>query len=65
VINLAYEQGALTSSGTWHWILVPIATIVLLSLGTILFAQSTDRIFNPRVRAKHDSETETSAAEMS
>jgi len=64
VINLAYEQGALSASSTWHWILVPIATIVLLSLGTILFAQSTDRIFNPRVRAKHDSETETTTAEL-
>jgi peptide/nickel transport system permease protein len=64
IINLAHEQGALASSTMWHWLLLPIITIVVLSLGTVLLAQSTDRIFNPRVRAKHDKETETTTAEL-
>jgi peptide/nickel transport system permease protein len=65
IINLSYKQGALSTPSAWHWLVVPIFTIVLLSLGTVLFAQSTDRIFNPRVRAKHDKSTEATTSELS
>jgi peptide/nickel transport system permease protein len=54
MMNLAYGSGgALYTLETAHWLLVPMITIVILSLGLILFAQGTDRIFNPRVRARH------------
>ncbi|WP_190303833.1 ABC transporter permease [Haladaptatus sp. R4] len=54
MLNLAYSTGgALYSINIIHWLLVPMITIILLSLGLILFAQGTDRIFNPRVRARH------------
>ena len=31
-----------------------MGAIIFLSLGLILFAQGMDRLFNPRIRAKHD-----------
>ena len=56
MMNYAYSLGgALYTSGTAHWLFVPLITIVILSFGLILFAQGTDRIFNPRVRARHTS----------
>jgi len=53
VMNLAYQQGALYSFGAIHWLLVPMMTVVVFSLGLILLAQGADRVFNPRIRAKH------------
>lgn len=54
MMNHAYSQGgALYTSSTAHWLFVPMMAIILLSFGLILFAQGTDRIFNPRVRARH------------
>lgn len=61
---------ALQEPGTVHWILVPLAAIMGLSIGLVLLAQGADRLFNPRVRARHaktisggadaeESETET------
>lgn len=54
MMNYAYDTGgALYTSSTIHWLFVPLITIVVLSFGLILFSQGTDRIFNPRVRARH------------
>lgn len=53
-LNLAYKSNAIYSLETIHWLLVPMLAIVGLSLGLILFAQGMDRLFNPRIRAKHD-----------
>jgi peptide/nickel transport system permease protein len=53
LINKAYSNGALTSVAMVHWIIWPIAMVVLLSIGLILLSQSTDKLFNPRVRARH------------
>ncbi|MFB6136216.1 MAG: ABC transporter permease [Halobacteriaceae archaeon] len=54
MMNLAYSTaGALYTLDTAHWLLIPMFTIILLSFGFIMFAQGTDRIFNPRVRARH------------
>lgn len=54
MMNLAYKTaGSLYTWKTAHWLLIPMFTIVLLSFGLILLAQGTDRIFNPRVRARH------------
>lgn len=56
IMNYAYQTGgALYTSSTVHWLFVPLVTIVILSFGLILFSQGTDRIFNPRVRARHAS----------
>lgn len=53
MMQMAYEQGAFQIQGALHWFVVPMAAMTLLSLGLILFAQGTDRLFNPRVRARH------------
>lgn len=60
MMNLAYKTaGSLYTWKAAHWLLIPMFTIVLLSFGLILLAQGTDRIFNPRVRARHaDSHTD-------
>lgn len=53
-LNLAYTtSGALYTWETAHWLFVPMFTIVLLSLGLILLSQGLDRVFNPRIRARH------------
>lgn len=59
-MNLAYSSGG--SLYTWktaHWLLVPMGAIIFLSLGLILLAQGMDRLFNPRIRAKHDTSLKT------
>jgi len=53
MLSTAYDQGALATPAATHWVLVPVFAIVILSLGLILLSQSFDRVFNPRVRAKH------------
>jgi len=52
-MNIAYNQGALQSPSRFYWILEPMLTIILLTLGMVLLAQGMDRIFNPRIRARH------------
>lgn len=63
MLNMAYKQGALYSLETAHMIVVPIVPIVLLIYGLILFAQGTDRIFNPQIRARHMALPQTEEAE--
>jgi peptide/nickel transport system permease protein len=53
MLNMAYQAGALYTPQMYHWLLIPLGVIVLFSFGLILFAQGTDRMFNPRVRARH------------
>lgn len=54
MMNLAYRTaGALYTLDTAHWLLAPMLTIILLSLGLTLLAQGADRLFNPRIRARH------------
>lgn len=54
MMNMAYTAGgALYTLQTAHWLLFPMAAIIFLVFGLILFAQGTDRLFNPRVRARH------------
>lgn len=53
MLNMAYRRGALYTMGGIHWLIVPIVAIVLLAVGLILLAQGTERIFNPRIRARH------------
>lgn len=64
MMQTAYETGgALYTFATAHWLLSPMVAIVLFSFGLILFAQGTDRIFNPRVRARHVTPHEDAAEE--
>lgn len=65
MLNNAYSAGgALYSWDSVYWIIIPMATIVLLSFGLVLFSQGTERLFNPRIRARHaESIDETSPME--
>lgn len=54
MLNFAYQSPAsMYSWHTAHWFLSPMTTIVILTLGLILFGQACDQIFNPRLRARH------------
>lgn len=56
-LQLAYEGGAHYRPEALHWFLVPMVAIVFVSVGLILLGQSLDRVFNPRVRARHEKTT--------
>jgi len=58
MLNQAYQNMDLYDPSQYHWILVPMITIVLISLGFILFAQGLDRVFNVRLRARHEKTVE-------
>jgi peptide/nickel transport system permease protein len=57
LLNQAYGIGLLSNPGNWYRLIIPLITIVGFSLGLILLAQALDRIFNPRVRARHSETT--------
>jgi len=57
MMNQAYKSGALLDMRLAHWFVAPMLTIVVFSLGLILLSQGLDRIFNPRIRAKHTADT--------
>jgi peptide/nickel transport system permease protein len=53
-LNRAYTTGgAMHSWAAAHWLIVPMIAIILLSFALLLLSQALDRVFNPRVRAKH------------
>ncbi len=54
MMNAAVNRaGAVSSPIAFHWLLMPMLTIIVLALGLTLLAQGADRVFNPRVRARH------------
>ena len=53
MLNNAYTSGAIYSLDVIHWLLIPMVTIILLSFGMVLFAQGTEKLFNPRIKARH------------
>jgi peptide/nickel transport system permease protein len=62
MLNNAYRQsGALYTWDAAHWLIAPMLTIMLLAFGLVMFAQGCDRIFNPRVRARHESHASNEA----
>lgn len=64
MMNLAYNTGgALYTWDTAHWLFFPMLAIVLLSLALILLAQGADRVFNPRIRARHADQGEPAEEE--
>jgi len=63
MMNEAYHGADLTDPGQLHWLFAPMITIAVVSLGFILFAQGLDRIFNVRLRARHETTTADAEAE--
>lgn len=52
-LNEAYTNAAIYSLDSVYWLLIPMVTIIGLSFGLVLFAQGTEKLFNPRIRARH------------
>ncbi|WP_248910636.1 ABC transporter permease subunit [Halocatena marina] len=63
--NAVSGTAALYNSELAHIVLVPMFAVVLLSLGSLLLAQSADRVFNPRLRTKFFSESGSTTVEES
>ncbi|MCU4751265.1 ABC transporter permease [Halobacteria archaeon AArc-curdl1] len=62
MMNMAYAvMGAFEVPGRMYLLLVPMAPVVIVSFGFILFSQGTDRLFNPRVRTRHEGATKSEA----
>lgn len=53
MLDNAYNQGGVHNPELFHWFYAPMVVIVVLSLGLLLLGQGLDRIFNPRIRARH------------
>ena len=49
----ARSNGALTNPSQFYLLAIPLLAIVTLSMGLLLFSQGTDRLYNPRIRARH------------
>jgi len=64
MMNAAVKRaGATASPAAFHWLVVPMVTVILLALGLTLLAQGADRVFNPRVRARHAETIEDGAGD--
>jgi peptide/nickel transport system permease protein len=63
MMNLAYKNSALLTLNAAHWLIIPMFVISLLSYGLIMFSQGMDRVFNPRVRARHATTTSDEGVE--
>lgn len=63
ILNTAQKSGALNGFHALHWIIVPIVTISGLVFALVYFSQGLDRIFNPRIRARHAKTVETDSIE--
>lgn len=54
MLNLAWEQQAhLLFFQRGHTLVVPLIALSLVTFGLVLFSQGLDRVFNPRLRARH------------
>jgi peptide/nickel transport system permease protein len=53
MLERAFNNVSLMTLSGWNWLLLPILLIGGLGFGTILLSQGMDRLFNPRVRARH------------
>lgn len=53
MLNIAFNQaGAIFTSRSILYLLSPIAAVVFLQTGVLLFSQSLDLVFNPRLRQR-------------
>ena len=50
MLNLAVQNGALSSSSALSYLLSPLVAILLLTLGVVLVLDAFDELFNPRLR---------------
>jgi peptide/nickel transport system permease protein len=59
MMNFAHTKGqALANFGySGHWMLFPGLALAGLTFSLVLFAQGLDRVFNPRIRARHSKTT--------
>lgn len=66
MMNYAFKQGAAVSNPalSGHWLYFPILVLLFFSLGLILLSQGMDRIFNPRLRARHEETASTSDEQL-
>lgn len=55
MMNFAYEQGnAVSNPGhAGHWLFFPLLALSGMTFALTLFSQGLDRVFNPRLRARH------------
>lgn len=53
MLNIAYNEVNFSNYQNIHYLIVPLLAISLIGVGLILTAQAFDRVFNPRLRAKH------------
>ncbi|WP_436923569.1 ABC transporter permease [Halosimplex amylolyticum] len=62
MLNGAFNNGAIYSLSSVYWLLIPMAAIVGISFGLVLFSQGTEKLFNPRIRARHAETVEDDTA---
>lgn len=55
MMNFAHTKGQALSNFAYsgHWMLFPGLALAGMTFALVLFAQGLDRVFNPRIRAKH------------
>lgn len=54
LMNLAHQEGALANpSHMGHMLFFPALALATFTFGLVLFSQGMDRVFNPRLRARH------------
>jgi peptide/nickel transport system permease protein len=60
MMQFAYTEGnALAAAGrAGHWLFFPALALSGLTFSLVLFSQGMDRVFNPRLRARHAKTTE-------
>ncbi len=64
MMNFAYEQGnAVSNLGHAHWLFFPLIALAGLNFSLVLFSQGLDRVFNPRLRARHSGTVPTDEEE--
>lgn len=65
MLNFAYNSaGALHSVSAWHWFIFPMLTIMIITIGMMLLNQGFDRLFNPRIIARHSETTPDTDEEL-
>jgi peptide/nickel transport system permease protein len=63
MLSQAYADQAFFNPSKIHWLYIPLVFITVFSIGLILLAQSLDRVFNPRVRARHGEQADLEVEE--
>lgn len=54
MMDTAYSEGyALVNLSNFYQMFWPMLAVIIISFGLIMFSQGMDRVFNPRIRARH------------